>query len=107
MALKLDLRIWGQMKSKDRDKYLRREYGITLKDYNEMLKKQNHSCAICKRHKSHFMNSLAVDHDHKTEAVRGLLCFYCNKRFVGRHTGESVKKLVEYLLPDYELRKKA
>ncbi len=81
-------------------------YGISLDQYNIMLKLQNHACAICERHKSEFARSLSVDHDHKTKQVRGLLCFYCNKRFVGRHTKETVIKLVKYLLPEFILVKK-
>lgn len=98
---RLDLSTAGtvESKSKKRDKYLQKKYGISLKQYNEMLKSQNNACAICKRHKSHFSKSLAVDHDHKTGEIRGALCFFCNKRFVGRHTKETVLKLVEYLLP--------
>ena len=64
-----------------------------------MLKKQNNCCAICKKHKSKFARSLAVDHDHSTGEIRGLLCFWCNKRFVGRHTKLSVLKLLTYFWP--------
>lgn len=82
-----------------RDKYLRKKYSITEVEYSEILEKQGGRCAICKKPKESFKRSLAVDHDHGTGKVRGLLCYYCNKRFVGRHTGESVKKLAGYLLP--------
>ncbi len=91
------------MTNKQRDKYLQRKYGISLKQYNVILKKQGGACAICKRPRSAFKNSLAVDHDHATGEVRGLLCFYDNKRVVGRHNKESVKKLVAYILPEYKL----
>lgn len=57
----------------------------------------NNQCAICKRHESEFKKRLAVDHSHKTGRVRGLLCFYCNKFRVGRHTIESAKAVYEYL----------
>jgi hypothetical protein len=58
-------------------------YGITPRDYQIMLKKQNYKCAICKLPTSHFKKALAVDHDHKTGKVRGLLCQLCNA-FLGR-----------------------
>lgn len=80
-----------------RDKYLRKTYNISLAEYNSMLEWQGHSCAICKTPKSEFKRSLHVDHDHKTGKVRGLLCFYCNKFLVGRHTLDSAKKLLKYL----------
>ncbi len=88
-----------------RNKYLLKKYGISLDQYNEILKKQNNACAICKRDRSNFKNNLAVDHDHKTGEVRGLLCFYDNKRFVGRHTKDTVRKLIAYLLPGWRVVK--
>ncbi len=66
------------------DKKLRKSYRISLEDYEAMLSSQNNVCAICKTHRD-FMDkkkgikrSLAVDHDHKTGKVRGLLCHRCN-----------------------------
>jgi hypothetical protein len=53
-------------------------FGITLDDYNYLLTKQNNKCAICKKDVSEFKNKLAVDHDHNTGEIRGLLCFRCN-----------------------------
>ena len=60
-------------------------YGITLDQYNKLLQEQNNVCAICgnkelmidKRNNKPRM--LAVDHNHKTHKVRGLLCGKCNK----------------------------
>lgn len=88
------------MKPSQRNKYLKKKYGISLAYYNKMLKAQGNACAICKKHKSKFSKSLAVDHDHKTGEIRGALCYYCNKRFVGRHTKETVLKLLAYLIPN-------
>jgi len=59
-----------------RDKRLRGKYGITEMDYGKMLKAQKGKCAICGRPPKKIL--LAVDHDHKTKHVRGLLCFRCN-----------------------------
>lgn len=55
-----------------------RQYGISIEQYNEMFSKQEGRCAICGRHQVEFKKRLAVDHCHKTEAVRGLLCLNCN-----------------------------
>jgi hypothetical protein len=63
---------------KNRDSKLRKAYGISLEDYTEMLSEQDGCCAICRRHHSLFRRKLSVDHDHKTGAVRGLLCKDCN-----------------------------
>lgn len=53
------------------------KYGIVRDAYEELLKKQNYSCAICRI--SGDDETLAVDHDHATGKVRGLLCGHCNK----------------------------
>lgn len=43
-----------------------------------MLKDQHGRCAICKLPESIPNRELAVDHDHNTNKVRGLLCSRCN-----------------------------
>lgn len=55
-----------------------RLYGITIEQYNEMFEKQGGKCAICGRHQSEFRTRLCVDHCHKTNRVRELLCQPCN-----------------------------
>jgi hypothetical protein len=57
---------------------LKYEYGITLDKYNEMFKAQEGRCAICQRHQNELTRTLCVDHDHKTNKVRALLCLTCN-----------------------------
>lgn len=52
------------------------KYGITAEEYQEMLVKQEYRCAICGRLPKKLR--LAIDHDHRTRQVRGLLCFRCN-----------------------------
>ena len=61
----------------DYAKHLKRKYGITIDEYNEMAANQNHVCAICL--KPELMRcQLSVDHCHSTGRIRGLLCFKCN-----------------------------
>lgn len=64
----------------DRAKNLKREYGISLDDYNRILLRQNGVCAnsACSAKRSKNGHRLCVDHDHETGEVRGLLCFSCN-----------------------------
>ena len=64
--------------SMQRKSYLKRTYNVTLEEYENKLKEQNHCCAICNRHESKFKIKLGVDHDHKTGKVRDLLCAGCN-----------------------------
>lgn len=59
--------------------------------------KQNGKCAICGKDEKEFKNRLAVDHNHKTGLVRGLLCYRCNKFVVGRHNFETALRLLKYL----------
>jgi hypothetical protein len=61
------------------DAYLKREYGMSLVDYRDMLAGQGGCCDVC------FSDSpgsgrrqFCVDHDHATGRVRGLLCHACN-----------------------------
>lgn len=67
---------YEENKDKARNSQLIRHFGITLEEYNELLKKQNNVCAICGS--SSGEKSFSVDHDHITGKVRGLLCRGCN-----------------------------
>jgi hypothetical protein len=65
------------------NEYLKRNYKITLEEYNEILRFQNEVCRICKKPdtrntKKRRYFPLVVDHNHKTGEVRGLLCSNCN-----------------------------
>jgi Recombination endonuclease VII len=53
--------------------HLKRRYGITAGEADEMLAEQGGLCAICRN-----APAVHVDHDHATGAVRALLCFNCN-----------------------------
>lgn len=76
---------------------LRLKYGLTLKQFADMVKKQNGLCLICKKPQID-KKKLCVDHDHKTGKIRGLLCDHCNKGL--GHVREDIKILeamVKYL----------
>src|SRR6266446_4356538 len=47
---------------------LKKRYGITPKQYQDLLKQQNSKCAICDSQHVHRrgINNFAVDHDHQT-----------------------------------------
>lgn len=68
----------------EKDHQLRHKFGINLQDYNTLLEAQCYSCAICGKlngedlHRPGVPKELAVDHCHRTGAVRGLLCSDCN-----------------------------
>ena len=87
-------------KEKEREKNYLRNYGISIKDYEELFNEQNGKCAICgtseivrKKDKN-----FHIDHDHKLNIVRGLLCDNCNKGL--GHFKDSIELLLkakEYL----------
>lgn len=77
---------------------LRRLYGLSFDDYNNMLMMQNNSCVICKTEESKLPRKLSVDHDHNSGKVRGLLCAFCN-RALGLFNDEQSRILqaIEYI----------
>lgn len=92
-----------------RANWLRRKYGITSEQYDKMFVRQNGRCAICPNKlyppgdpSGH--RAAPVDHDHKTNRVRGLACYVCNRLRIGKHTAESAKKLFDYLSSDFDGR---
>jgi hypothetical protein len=68
-------------KLSDKQKLRKRclSYGITEDDYKEIFDRQNGLCFICERPPNGRWDNLVIDHCHKTEKVRGLLCGSCNK----------------------------
>lgn len=89
-----------------RDLYLKRTYGISLAQFLKMMLRQGRKCAICGRRFSKYR--AYVDHDHKApHRVRGILCYLCNKRLLGR--GNEVAELHDvaaaYLRSDFDGRK--
>lgn len=70
---------------------------LELSPYQYMLENQNGVCAICSNvDKSG--RALAIDHDHKTGFVRGLLCGSCNRGLgLFRDNPEILLKAAKYL----------
>ena len=89
-----------------RKRDLKNQYDLTPEQYQEMLLKQNNSCAICGRNQNEFKKELCVDHDHKTGKVRGLVCINCNVHIIGfdnmkdyftKQNISILKTIIEYL----------
>lgn len=73
-----------------------KKYGLTLEDYAALEKVQKSLCAICLRPDNGIR--LAVDHNHTTGKVRGLLCKRCNKALGGfRDDPSLISRAAEYL----------
>jgi hypothetical protein len=67
-----------------KEELLKQKYKISLEDYERLMVSQGGVCAICGNpesvvHQNGEVRSLSVDHNHKTEAIRGLLCGKCNR----------------------------
>ena len=83
----------------DRRYQLERVYGMTLEEYDDLLIRQDGSCAGCEATEYNDRSyHLAVDHNHETGEMRGLLCLRCN-RILGLANDDPVmlRRLAEYL----------
>ena len=77
-----------QYRADNRDRmagYTRKwKYGISQDDYDRLFAEQGGVCAICRKPETakdrlgRTRTNLSVDHDHRTGAIRGLLCHHCN-----------------------------
>jgi hypothetical protein len=79
-----------------RERMLRTTYGISIEEYDELLRSQDGGCAGCLAKPT--TKRLAVDHCHTTGKVRGLLCTACNLSL--GHLKEdlaTIQRLMEYL----------
>ena len=83
---------------------LKKNYGMSMEDYQTLLENQNNVCAICKQPetkldwKSKKLLPLSVDHCHTTEKIRGLLCADCNRALgMFQDDQEVLQNAIDYL----------
>lgn len=74
---------------------LKQRYNLTLEQYDKMFIKQNGVCAICGVSLEYLKAN--VDHDHKTDKVRGLLCSKCNTFLAALDDKAFLNKAIQYL----------
>jgi hypothetical protein len=93
-------------KAEKKDQYLRTRYGLTLVQMKQMEFDQKGRCRICLRLPKPGGCPLVVDHDHKSGRVRGLLCFRCNHRLLGRGLEDAFlhQQAALYLLDTFDGR---
>lgn len=67
-----------------REHHLKTTYGLSLEDFDNLLKSQDYKCKLCGMStldpSNERFRNLHVDHNHKTGRVRGLLCTFCNSK---------------------------
>lgn len=85
-----------------RDRDLRKSYGITLVEYRKMAEDQGNCCAICQKPESYQRNGmlkvLSVDHCHNSMKTRELLCAACNHMLGNaRDNSETLRAAADYL----------
>lgn len=98
--------VWKHNYEKDRNRRLKKKFGIDLQEYWILFENQDGCCALCNKHADELKeiyprykySPLHVDHDHTTGKIRGLLCVGCNTS-LGRlgDNEESILKVLEYL----------
>jgi len=79
------------------------KYGISGDEYDAMLEKQGGVCAICGNvnRSDAFHRRLAVDHDHDTGIIRGILCSHCNNALgMVDDNIETLHNMIKYLKGD-------
>jgi Pyruvate/2-oxoacid:ferredoxin oxidoreductase delta subunit len=67
-------------------------YGVSKPIWDKMLVDQGGHCALCPNEPT------MVDHDHKTDVVRGLLCRGCNIALNRAEMADWIFKVSSYLL---------
>ena len=65
-----------QIQRANRKRHLKKQYGLSLPEYEALIEYQAGLCAICRTPED---GGLHIDHDHNTGSIRGLLCGRCNK----------------------------
>lgn len=86
--------------NKRMDWFLRRNYGISFDERQEIIERQGGKCAICGKLPSgtRYNAVLHVDHDHDTGKFRGMVCPSCNQG-MGKfyHDPEALMNAAQYL----------
>ena len=78
--------------------HLKKQYNLTLEDYDLMLTGQAGACAVCGNLDK---NTLHVDHDHITGKMRWLLCSGCNRGLGGFRDDPDLLRRAAAMLEDW------
>ena len=87
---------------KARKYFLKKKFGMTIEDYNNMFEAQNGKCKICGNNHT---NTMDIDHDHTTGVIRGLLCRQCNQMLgLSKDNPLILIRAINYIRGDYHSR---
>lgn len=86
----------------DKKIQLKLKFGISIEQKHQMLVEQGSCCAICKISITQYLQNqrydFAVDHDHETGRIRGLLCTNCNHLLgVSKDNINILQSAIDYL----------
>lgn len=82
--------------------WLRKNYKMTLEEYQDLFDSQNGKCAICGSEGFKIVRNqrqdIVIDHCHTTGKVRGLLCHNCNRALgLFKDNSETISNAIRYL----------
>ena len=74
-----------------------------------MYDRQEGACPLCLKRlyrpgNAEGKRAAAVDHDHRSKRVRGLVHWRCNRFLIGPHTLATAERLVRYLANPFDGR---
>lgn len=86
-----------------RESHLLRAYGLSIKEFDEILAAQKNLCKICLS-PNHNGKNWHVDHDSSLNKIRGILCHNCNLGLGGLNTKDKLLQAIEYIGNDKDWR---
>ena len=91
-----------EIKKYKRKNKLKKKYGLSITEFDNMLLAQDNKCLICGQSLDlQNTKNVHVDHNHKTGIVRGILCSNCNKALgFFRDNPEYLRNAIKYLERD-------
>lgn len=84
----------------NRRRHMLKGYKMSVEEYDTMLAAQGGHCLFCTATVGAKGRRLHVDHDHKTNRVRGLLCGKCNTsigRFEVLVRTHGIARIIRYI----------
>lgn len=88
------------MRTRYKENYLTEplyRYNLSREDYNKLVAEHKGLCGICHKANPSLKRSLALDHNHKTMNVRGLLCYGCNRLLAAFDSPDLLRAILAYL----------